>query len=151
MNNPIELVWAAAATVGFALLFDLRPRDIPLAAVGATLGWGVYAVARDAGTGTAAYFAAATAIGLWAEISGALAKRPASIYIVCAILPIVPGGGMYRTMLESVRGNLMGSLSVGFETLMAAGAIAAGLAVSSAISRLLSLKDLARRILPKDR
>ena len=58
---------------------------------------------------------------------------------------------MYRTMLESVRGNLMGSLSVGFETLMAAGAIAAGLAVSSAISRLLSLKDLARRILPKDR
>lgn len=149
MNHPIELLWAAAATLGFALLFDLRLRDVPLAVVGASLGWGVYAVARDAGTGTAAYFAAAAVIGLWAEISAAVVQRPASIYIVCAILPIVPGGGMYQTMLESVRGDLMGSLTVGFQTLMAAGAIAAGLAVSSALSRLLSLKDLARRIFPK--
>lgn len=149
MSAPLELLWAGAATVGFALLFDLRPRDIPLAAAGAMLGWAVYSLARDAGSGTGAYFAAATIIGLWAELSAAIVKRPASIYIVCAILPIVPGGGMYQTMLESVRGSLMGSLTVGFQTLMAAGAIAAGLAVSSAISRLLSLKSLARRFFPK--
>jgi len=148
VNNPTELLWAAGGTIGFALLFDLRPRDLPLAAIGAMLGWGVYALARDAKMGMIAYFAAAAVIGLWAEISALMVRRPASIYIVCAILPIVPGGGMYNTMLESVRGNLMGSLSVGFQTLMAAGAIAAGLAVSSAISRLLSLSSLAKRIRP---
>jgi uncharacterized membrane protein YjjB (DUF3815 family) len=145
MIHPMELLWAAAATVGFALLFDCRPRDMPLAAAGAVLGWAVYSVALAAGGQSAAYFAAAAVIGLWAETVAALAKRPASIYIVCAILPIVPGSGMYNTMLESVRGDLTASLQAGFSTLMAAGAIAAGLAVSSAVSRLLSLSALARR------
>jgi uncharacterized membrane protein YjjB (DUF3815 family) len=49
-------------------------------------------------------------------------------------------------MLESVRGNLTGSLNAGFETLQAAGAIAAGLAISSALSRLLSLTQFAQRL-----
>ena len=97
---------------------------------------------------SAAFFAAAFAIGLWAEIAAVVVKRPASIYIVAAILPIVPGAGMYRTMLESVNGNLQGSLQVGFETLMAAGGIAAGLAVSSALSRLLSIPSIFKKLKP---
>jgi len=145
MSHLLPLLWAAGGTVGFALLFDCKLRDVPLAAVGAILGWGVYSLALDAGSPKTAFFAAALVIGLWAEIVAVIVKRPASIYIVCAILPIVPGSGMYQTMLESVNGNLPGSLQAGFETLMAAGAIAAGLAVSSAISRLLSLSSLGRR------
>jgi uncharacterized membrane protein YjjB (DUF3815 family) len=145
MSHLLPLLWAAGGTVGFALLFDCKLRDVPLAAVGAVLGWGIYSLALEAGSPKAAFFAAALVIGLWAEIVAVIVKRPASIYIVCAILPIVPGSGMYQTMLESVNGNLSGSLQAGFETLMAAGAIAAGLAVSSAISRLLSLSSLGRR------
>ena len=145
MSHLLPLLWAAGGTVGFALLFDCKLRDVPLAAVGAVLGWGIYSLALDAGSPKTAFFAAALVIGLWAEIVAVIVKRPASIYIVCAILPIVPGSGMYQTMLESVNGNLPGSLQAGFETLMAAGAIAAGLAVSSAISRLLSLSSLGRR------
>lgn len=148
MSNPIELLWAALGTVGFALLFDLHPRDLPMAAIGAILGWGVYALGLRADTPGVAYFSSAAVIGLWAEIAAVIAKRPASIFIVCAILPIVPGGGMYQTMLESVKGDLDGSLSVGFSTLLAAGAIAAGLAVSSALSRLLSFKSIMRRLKP---
>ena len=139
MSHLLPLLWAAGGTVGFALLFDCKLRDVPLAAVGAVLGWGVYSLALEAGSPKTAFFAAALVIGLWAEIVAVVVRRPASIYIVCAILPIVPGSGMYQTMLESVNGDLPGSLQAGFETLMAAGAIAAGLAVSSAISRLLSL------------
>lgn len=137
--------------MGFALLFGLRPRDIPLAAIGAILGWGSYAIATESGMAAAAYFIAAALIGLWAEIAAVIVKKPASIYIVSAILPIVPGGGMYRTMLESVNGNLQGSLQAGFETLMAAGAIAAGLAVSSALSRLLSFNSIAKRLKPRSK
>ena len=155
MSHLLPLLWAAGGTVGFALLFDCKLRDVPLAAVGAVLGWGVYSLALEAGSPKTAFFAAALVIGLWAEIVAVVVRRPASIYIVCAILPIVPGSGMYQTMLESVNGDLPGSLQAGFETLMAAGAIAAGLAVSSAISRLLSLSSLGRRFrlrwrLPRD-
>ena len=146
MKEPLELLWAGVATCGFAFLFDLRLRDIPLAAAGAVIGWGLFATIAPQASQASGYFAAAAAIGLWAEILAAFMKRPATVFIVCAIIPLVPGGGMYYTMLESVRGDLWRSLRVGFETLQAAGAIAAGLAVSSAISRLLSLRLVARRI-----
>jgi uncharacterized membrane protein YjjB (DUF3815 family) len=53
---------------------------------------------------------------------------------------------MYYTMLEYVKGNSSGSLATGFATLQAAGAIAMGLALSGAVSRLLSLRSLTRRI-----
>lgn len=146
MSDPLQLLWAAVATAGFALLFDLRPKELPLAAGGAVLGWLVYSAVGAASSTGASYFAAAAAIGLYAELVAAVGGRPASVYIVCSILPIVPGGGMYYTMLHSVRGDLWGSLRVGFETLQAAGAIAAGLAVSSAVSRLVSLPGLVRRL-----
>jgi uncharacterized membrane protein YjjB (DUF3815 family) len=144
--GPLEPLWACLATGGFALLFNVRGRDLPLAAAGGALGWAIAAPLRALGGSEAlACFAASMAIGIYAEIVAALRRRPASIYIACGIIPLVPGGGMYYTMLEYVRGNNWNSLSTAFATLLAAGAIAVGLAVSSAVSRLLSLRMIGMR------
>lgn len=145
--RPLEPLWAGLATAGFASLFNLRGKDLPLAAAGGALGWAV-AAPLQALTGSQAvgYCAASVVIGAWAEIIAAIRKRPASVYIACGIIPLVPGGGMYYTMLEYVRGNSWNGLATAFSTLQAAGAIAVGLAVSSAASRLLSLRNAARRI-----
>jgi uncharacterized membrane protein YjjB (DUF3815 family) len=43
---------------------------------------------------------------------------------------------MYYMMSESLAGDMDGAISVGFATLGTAGAIAAGLAIGSAIARL---------------
>lgn len=140
-------LWAGVATAGFAFLFNLRGKDIPLAAAGGALGWAV-AVPVQAALGSQAvgYLAASMAIGIWSELVAALRRRPASIYIACGIIPLVPGGGMYYTMLEYVRGNNWNGLSTGLATLLAAGAIAVGLAVSGAVSRLISLRRIGRRL-----
>lgn len=143
--NPLELLWAALATAGFAVLFHLRPRDLPLAVAGASLGWWIFSVVRAAGDPAIGYFAAAAAIGFLSELGALIFKKPAFLYMVCSILPLVPGSGMYNTMLQSVRGDFPGSLAIGFATLQAAGAIAAGLAVSSALARILSLAAASRR------
>jgi len=108
-------------------------------------GWIVYVAVEGAVGPNPGYFAAALVIGLWAEVLAAFRRKPATIYIVTAIFPLVPGGGMYYTMLHSVRGDLWAAILSGYQTLGAAGAIAAGLAVSSALSRLASLRSLARR------
>lgn len=145
--SPLESMWAGLATAGFAAMFNLRGRDLPLAAAGGALGWAVAAPLQAAGASqAAAYCAASIAIGIYAEIIAAIQRRPASVYIACGIIPLVPGGGMYYTMLEYVRGNSMNGLATAFATLMAAGAIAVGLAVSSAVSRLLSLRAVARKL-----
>jgi uncharacterized membrane protein YjjB (DUF3815 family) len=129
------------------MLFNLRGRDLPLAAAGGALGWAVAAPMQAAGLSQAtAYLVASAVIGIWAEIVAVVRKRPASVYIACGIIPLVPGSGMYYTMLEYVRGNNWNGLTTGLATLLAAGAIAVGLAISSAVSRLLSLRRIGRMI-----
>ncbi len=155
MSGPypaaLEPLWAAVATGGFAVIFNLRGRDIPLAAAGAALGWAVFAaLTRAAGSEAVGYFCAAAAIGLWSETLAAGLRRPATVYMICGIIPLVPGAGMYYTMLEYVRGSAWLAITTGLAALQAAGAIAAGLAVSSAASRLLSLRSLARRALARE-
>jgi uncharacterized membrane protein YjjB (DUF3815 family) len=140
----LEPLWAGLATAGFAAMFNLRDRDLPLAAAGGALGWAIAAPLQGAtGSQAIAYFAASIGIGVWCELVAAFRKRPASVYIACGIIPLVPGGGMYYTMLAYVRGNSWDGLSTGLATLLAAGAIAAGLAISSAIFR---LRVLARQV-----
>lgn len=145
--RPIEPLWAGFATAAFAMLFNLRGKDLPLAAVGGAIGWTLAApLQAETGSQALAYCVASIAVGIWSEIVAAVQKRPAAVYIACGIIPLVPGGGMFYTMLEYVRGNNMNGLATAFATLQAAGAIAVGLAVSGAASRLLSLRSIARRI-----
>ncbi len=143
---PLSLLWAALAACGFALRYGLRSRDLVPTTGCAVAGWIVYSVASRASGPAQGYFAAALVIGILAEILAARQKKPATIYIVTAIFPLVPGSGMYYTMLHSVRGDLWAAILSGYDTLSSAGAIAAGLAVSSALSRLVSLRTIATRM-----
>jgi uncharacterized membrane protein YjjB (DUF3815 family) len=143
----LEPLWAGLATAAFAAMFNLRGRDLAFAAAGGALGWAVAAPLQAAtGSQAVAYCAASVVIGIWAELIAAIRRRPAAVYIACGILPLVPGSGMYYTMLEYVRGNSWNGLATAFATLQAAGAISVGLALSGAVSRLLSLRAIARRI-----
>jgi uncharacterized membrane protein YjjB (DUF3815 family) len=143
----LEPLWAGLATAAFAAMFNLRGKDLPLAAAGGSLGWAVAAPLQAAtGSQAVAYCAASVVIGIWAELIAAIRRRPAAVYAACGIIPLVPGGGMYYTMLYYVRGNGSSGLATAFATLQTAGAIAVGLALSGAASRLLSLRAIARRI-----
>jgi len=144
--RAVEVLWAGLATAAFALLFNLRGRDVPLAAAGGAIGWAI-AAPLQAATGSQAFAccAASLAIGIWAEIIAAIQRRPAGVYIACGIIPLVPGGGMYYTMLEYVRGDGAKGLATAIATLQTAGAIAVGLALSGAASRLFSLRKIAGR------
>lgn len=144
--SPLEPAWAGLATAAFAVLFNLRPRDAPIAAAIGAIGWAVAApLAAATGSTPMADLAAATAVGLASEIAAILRRRPASVYIACGIIPLVPGAGMYYTMLRYARGESLEAQAAGLETLGAAAAIAAGIAVSGALARLLSLRRIAAR------
>jgi uncharacterized membrane protein YjjB (DUF3815 family) len=137
MSGYIGVLWAALATGAFSVVFNVRGKNIPASAFGGALGWAVYAaVSQFARSEGVAYFAAAAAVALYAEFASRLLSGPAGTYVACAIIPLVPGGGMYYMMSDSLAGDLPGTLSIGFSTLGTAGAIAAGLAIGSAAARL---------------
>jgi len=135
-----QIAYALIATTGFAVMFNIRRiKDIIFASLGGALSWGMYLWMYSlTDSKIFGFFIASVAIGIYAEILAIILKRPATVFIVSAIIPLVPGGGMYYTMMESIRGNIDGALSFGFETVSIAGAIAAGIAIASSLIRLVS-------------
>lgn len=134
----IGLLWAFLATMGFGLLFKAPIRDLPYAALGGAISWAAYLLLYSlSASDSLSFFVASVIVGLYTELASVFLKRPATLFIISAIIPLVPGAGMYRTMFEAVMGDAEASAKIGFQTLSLAGAIAGGLAVASAISRIL--------------
>ena len=55
-------------------------------------------------------------------------EKPGQRVFTACIIPLIPGGMLYYTMLEMVQGNWTQAAQQGIATLKSAGAIAIGLA-----------------------
>ena len=60
---------------------------------------------------------------------------PATIFVMPGIIPLVPGVGLYRSMLCLVRNDIDVFLSTGVRTLFISGIIAVAIAVVNALAR----------------
>lgn len=129
----IELVVAFIATLAFAVVFNVPVRYLLPGALAGTMGWLIY---RSFGSANMAIFLASVGIGLLAEGGARMFRIPVLIIAVPGIIPLVPGVGAYSTMLALVKGDFIGALTTGTETLFAAGAIAVGVAVATVPLRL---------------
>ena len=133
------LVWTFLATLGFGLLFQCRGWSLLWAAVGGTLGWGVYLAVAAFGTGDGvAYGAAAVAVTLWSEVLARLTGRPAVSYLLPGLIPLVPGKSIFTAMDLVVRQQLAQAAVAGYETLVIAVALVVGVATVSVVLRKIS-------------
>ena len=64
-------------------------------------------------------------------------KCPAMPYLVIAILPLLPGAGVYYTMSLGLEGNRMDAVAKGLETVGIAGSLAVGILLVSTVFRLI--------------
>ncbi len=140
LNSPIPaFVLAFFATASFAYFFHINRYDIFWSSLAGAAGWLIYlALSLYVGNQSAGYMAGALAVGLLAELFAVLFRKPATVFIVPGIIPLVPGGGMYETMLMAVLGKMDEVARVGFATLTAACAIAVGIALASSFARLVN-------------
>jgi uncharacterized membrane protein YjjB (DUF3815 family) len=145
MRGP---VFAAAATSAFSILFGLHAVDVLLASGGAAAGWAVFQSMPPTSSPAIAAFLAALVAGLYSEIAGWYRGRPATVYMIASIIPLVPGGGMYFTMLTTLGGDSAKSVELGLSTMMSAFAIAAGLALANAFGRMVFSRS-ARAMSPR--
>jgi uncharacterized membrane protein YjjP (DUF1212 family) len=132
-------VFAFLATASFAFFFNISRYDILWCSLAGAAGWVAYlSLASITGSQSAAYMTGALCVGILAELFAVIFRKPATVYIVPGIIPLVPGGGMYETMLMAVLGRMDDMAKVGFSALTAAGAIAVGIALASSFARLVS-------------
>lgn len=133
----LEVIGAALGSLGFACLFNIRGDKLIVAAFIGGVGGFVDILMMNLGYSAAwALFFASISISIFAEVFARVFKCPVTTFLICALIPLVPGGGMYYTMLEVVQNNLDGALIKGIDTITQACSIALGCILVSSITRM---------------
>lgn len=132
-----QLLSAFVGSMGFALVFGMRRRYLFAASLGALLGWGVYLLTEHflSNSFLPPLLAAAFALS-YSEIMAKALKTPATLFVVPAIIPLVPGGSLYYTMSYAVHRDMANARVYGTRTLESALAIAAGISFVLAVREL---------------
>ncbi|MDD6062842.1 MAG: threonine/serine exporter family protein [Oscillospiraceae bacterium] len=133
----IQLLAAFFGTLGFALIFQVRRKLLFWTALGGMLSWAVYLVLDYIlHTIFLPYMCAAVAAAVYAQIMARIQKVPATIYLILALIPSIPGGALYYTMSNLVMKNWPQAVSDGKRTLQYALAIAIGISIVWAVTQI---------------
>ena len=103
MNPVIQIAAAFFGSLGFALLFGLRRRYLLPASLGGMLSWGLYLLLdRLFGSPFVACLAASAFSMVYAELMAHWMRSPTTLFVIPAIIPLVPGSSLYYAMSSAV-------------------------------------------------
>lgn len=132
MKEVLQCLWAFTGTYALGVLFNIRGKNSIYAALGGLLGWIIYLLAGNfTETVLIQFFVASIGISIYAECMAIWRKAPVTIFIVAAMLPLVPGGTIFYTMQELIMGNYTKAYQLGIMTIAIAGSIAMGILTAS--------------------
>ncbi|MDO4267052.1 MAG: threonine/serine exporter family protein [Eubacteriales bacterium] len=118
---------AAAATVGFALLYGAPARYYPYCAFIGGAGWLVYLLALPASSAPTASFAATVLVILMSRWFAVRRECPVTIFLIAGIIPLVPGAGIYWASYYAVTDRMSMAADTGLEAFKVAVAIVLGI------------------------
>ena len=133
-NYMLPCLCAFLACVGFTLVFNIHGVGKLICGVGGALGWLVYLLG---GSTIFAAFLSAAAIGVFSEVMARLRRCPVTGYLLVALLPLVPGGGIYYAMSYCVAGDIQMFLDTLLHTFGMAASLSVGAMMTSSLFRAL--------------
>ena len=138
MIYVMQLVTAFVGSWGFAMLFHVRRERLLLASLGGLLAWGAYLLMGFVSDqDVVRYFFASVALTVYAEVMARVVKCPATLFLVTASIPLVPGGSLYRTMQFFMQNDLDAFSRQALTTMLLAVAIAVGMLFPTSVFQLL--------------
>jgi len=127
-SNLLQCLSAFIGCFGFCFIFRIH-KNIRFAFIGSlvgTLGWMIYLWTQYLNNVFAQSFIAMLCVSLIAEMMARIYKAPATIFIIVGCFPLVPGSGIYYTMLYAVQGfdnlfmeSLLSTLGIGISIALA--------------------------------
>lgn len=136
MNYLTGLIGSFGASMFFGLMFHAPRHCLFTASFIGMVSYLVYMLVLEwTGSVVGAAFASSMAIASLSEVAARLHLSPASIFASIAIIPLVPGGGLYRTMFYMVQNDFSQAVVTGVETVLVAGCIALALAIVTAFTK----------------
>ena len=144
MTYVFQFFISFIATIGFGIFFGAPFSSIIPTGLSGAISWIVYYFfANNYGGPIAATFIASFCVGIFGEALAIIYKKPATVFITPGIVSLVPGAGMYYTMLYLVEKDFNNAASYGTQTFFVAAAIAIGIVTATVFSR--SIKSFKKR------
>src|SRR5690554_2310149 len=97
----LKILFSAIAAASFGIMFNIRGASLIYAGINGGLGFFIYSIATANGHDShIGMLAASIAISISAEILARKLKTPASVFLVPALIPVVPGGALFQFALN---------------------------------------------------
>lgn len=135
-SEIIQVLAGFVGSFGFAILFNIRGKRLFVASAGGLLSWLLFVILNDIiPNEPIIYFIIACAVSVYAEAMARVMKTPTTAFIITALIPLIPGGSLYYTMVYAFHGNLNSFLPKAVFTMQLAAALALGVIISTAFVR----------------
>lgn len=133
----VGAVGAFGGTVGISFLFNAPRRVVLPSSLTAVLGYVIYDLLfHFAGQSLIfSYFLATLVVSVICEIAARVMRMPSTIFLLSALVPLVPGYNFYCAMLALVENNGAAAAAYGLEAVQIVASIAVGAAVTSVAFR----------------
>lgn len=146
-----QIASAFLASFGFGIIFNIKGKHLIFASIGGALSWYSYLYLKENNVSDIlSLFISSIFFSIYSEICARRLKTPVTTIVVCALIPLVPGSGMYYTMYETISGNINRAVELGVNTLASAGTLALGVIFVSTITKqVTNLKKVKEKLLEK--
>ena len=137
----VLLLSSTVATMGIAIMFGIEKRVLFWALLSALLCCLGYEVTLMLGGGLLVASMVGSALAAaYSDVMAHWLKTPATVLIIPGIVPLVPGGKLYYTMLGAVSSDMELFSQNGKEALLCAAGLTIGIVAVTAVSRPLNRK-----------
>lgn len=135
MTVLTQTLFSLVFSLGYAVIYGIRGRTLFYAAIGGVIAWVCYYFLTPYSGIVLANFWAAIAFSIYAELMARFVKKPATLFQVVALLPLVPGGTIYSAMHDLVEGNTEAAGAGALRALSIAAVLALGVVIVSSVTR----------------
>ena len=133
----IQVLSGFVGSIGFAILFNIRGKRLFTAALGGFFSWLIYVILNNyIASEPVIYFIVACIVSIYAEIMARVIKTPTTPFIITALIPLIPGGSLYYTMVHAFQANLDTFFPKAISTMQLASALALGVIVATTFTRI---------------
>lgn len=127
MHNLLLMLTSFTGTLGFAMIYHIQKDKLFEAAFGGFVAIASYLTAvHFIGSDVISTFLGAVALTLYSEVMARRKKTPTTVFIVAALIPLLPGGFLYKAMHYAVEGKRLLCEQEALHTFLLAVAIAVG-------------------------
>jgi len=135
----MQFIWAFLAILGFSVRVNLKGVKILFTSLAGGLCWAFYLIALYYNRSVLfSVFIAIILVCIYCEIVAPRLRTPVSVFVTCAIIPLVPGRGLFQSMQFYIAGNNVQASKSILETLLIAGTISIAIALVSSVTNLVN-------------